>query len=548
MVLSKAAGEADPASIVSLLETAEATIKQHNIEPTVLIAKWLQKANDDPVGANRDAVEHAHRMGVPDIDAEVQKLVHGTPYPFIRFTGKPTHNIQKVNIVSSVEVQLSPPDTEMNPNDIQRPLESEQRNTTTQAPSKYADPAKRKRKQSQYKNGGERSKSSKLSTKSGSKSASPATGFAAESSKSGATREAAATASEPMNVDYTPPLFVGPADPYPLHATLPKWYLEISPSNFNMIQLGKKRTPAMTSLDNLKDCISRCVAIMLRMRLSSVEKLELAKRFDELRDHVHKAESKLDVTKYIIKHTRILTPENGLPRIFKEDADFPNDLKADSYLVYSKWINQDFATNILRGITVVKGDNRGSDCLDPKYRNLHPTSFKVYGNNGLVLGQWWPTQLCTVRDGAHGSSQGGISGAENLGAFSIILSGGGGYHDVDEGDVIQYSGTDGKDGEISLVTQHMITSASLGNEIRVIRSAGLSKSNIHRPECGFRYDGLYKIVPPFKVVDQAKQKHIFTLHRCPGQEPIRCENNLAQRPTKYQIEQFKASKEKFKWS
>jgi hypothetical protein len=531
MVLPKVSREVGPALIVSLLENAEVIIKQRGTEPEVLIAKWLQKVKDDPVGVDKEAEEHAQRMEVTDVDAEVQKLVRGTPHPFILSIQRPAKHTWTEKVVRSVEEQVSSPDTEMNPKDTQTSREFEQCNTATQAPPTKAGPRK-----------------SKLSTKSNSKSASPATAFAAESSKSGADREAAATAGGPMNVDHTPSLYVRPTDPYPVYAALPKWYLEISPTNFNMMQLGKKRTQSMTSLDSLKDCISRCVALISQMRLSSAEKLELAKKFNELRDHVHKAESKLEVTKYIMKHTRILTPENGLPRILKADAGFPNDLKANSYLVYSKWMRQDFSTDILRGITVVKGDNRGSDRLDKAYKAAHPTTPKVYGANGLVLGQWWPTQLCTVRDGAHGSTQGGITGAEDLGAFSIILSGGGGYHDIDKGDFIQYSGTDGKDGEISLVTQHMITSASLGNEIRVIRSSGLSKTNTYRPECGFRYDGLYKIVPPFKVVDKAKQKHLFTLHRCPGQEPIRCGNNFAQRPTSYEVAQLKKSKEKYKWS
>lgn len=37
--------------------------------------------------------------------------------------------------------------------------------------------------------------------------------------------------------------------------------------------------------------------------------------------------------------------------------------------------------------------------IDPTYPKVDP---KQFGNNGLVVGQWWPKQAATVRDGAHG--------------------------------------------------------------------------------------------------------------------------------------------------
>jgi hypothetical protein len=49
---------------------------------------------------------------------------------------------------------------------------------------------------------------------------------------------------------------------------------------------------------------------------------------------------------------------------------------------------------------------------------------------------------CTVRDGVHGAAQGGIYGKAGKGAYSIVLSGGNHYSDVNKGDTIWYSGTD----------------------------------------------------------------------------------------------------------
>jgi hypothetical protein len=34
-------------------------------------------------------------------------------------------------------------------------------------------------------------------------------------------------------------------------------------------------------------------------------------------------------------------------------------------------------------------------------------SADVFGNNGLSVGDWWPYQLCALRDGVHDSRQTG---------------------------------------------------------------------------------------------------------------------------------------------
>jgi len=192
----------------------------------------------------------------------------------------------------------------------------------------------------------------------------------------------------------------------------------------------------------------------------------------------------------------------------------------------------------------VKGKDRNGDRLESAYRSKHPTTAKYHGEGELILGQWWPTQLCTVRDGAHGSSQGGIYGDKEEGTYSIVLSGGGGYHDKDEGDIIEYSGTEGKDFTPTDATLSMIKSAELGNEFRVIRSSQLIKKNPHRPEVGLRYDGLYTI-KSFQLVDKGTQIHRFLLERCPGQEPIRSGQNASTRPTFYEISEYEQTKEKW---
>lgn len=137
----------------------------------------------------------------------------------------------------------------------------------------------------------------------------------------------------------------------------------------------------------------------------------------------------------------------------------------------------------------------------------------------------------------------GIFGEKDNGAYSIVLSGGNGYHDQDDGDAIEYSGTEGKDGKPTENTLHLITSARIGNPIRVIRSAQLRKTNKYRPELGLRYDGLYT-VKSYMLVNDNKAMYRFKLQRCGDQEPIRCEDNAARRPTLYEVQEYKKLKEK----
>jgi hypothetical protein len=130
----------------------------------------------------------------------------------------------------------------------------------------------------------------------------------------------------------------------------------------------------------------------------------------------------------------------------------------------------------------------------------------------------------------------GIFGDKEKGTYSIVLSGGG-YHDVDNGESIEYSGTDGKNFTATEATSQMITSAKLGNPIRVIRSAQLHKGNEYRPERGLRYDGLY-VIKSYKEVDKAAQKYRFSLERCPGQAPIRCGDGNSRRPTIFEMHEY----------
>ena len=98
----------------------------------------------------------------------------------------------------------------------------------------------------------------------------------------------------------------------------------------------------------------------------------------------------------------------------------------------------DFDPNLLRGIDTTKGvleksgKKRTTHKLKPDYQ--HKRNANVFGSNGLTNGQWWPSRLCALRDGAHGEVEAGICGLKDNGAFAVVVAEGS-YADEDNGDV-----------------------------------------------------------------------------------------------------------------
>ena len=98
----------------------------------------------------------------------------------------------------------------------------------------------------------------------------------------------------------------------------------------------------------------------------------------------------------------------------------------------------------------------------------------------------------------HLQRQGGITGSQEEGAESIVVSGG--YEDdQDFGDEIIYTGQGGRDESGKQIADQTLSRGNMAlakNEIdslpvRVIR--GAHKGNIFAPESGYRYDGLYRV-------------------------------------------------------
>ncbi|KAK4906581.1 hypothetical protein LTR49_024277 [Elasticomyces elasticus] len=213
---------------------------------------------------------------------------------------------------------------------------------------------------------------------------------------------------------------------------------------------------------------------------------------------------------------------------------------ADAEELYNKWCLQDFETDLLRGIVrgapASKNVERRVDSIDEKYKGR--ASWIFHGNGLLLNGQWWPTQLTTVRDGAHGAMIAGISGAAGEGAYSCVMSSGHGYEDEDHGEWVLYCGTDSTDGKITDATLRMLESKENGKPVRIIRSHNLHSP--FAPEIGFS-----KVVSS-KALDKSdstRRRHQFRLERVLGQAPIRSQEP-EKRPTAQEIKAHKDDKEK----
>jgi hypothetical protein len=189
-----------------------------------------------------------------------------------------------------------------------------------------------------------------------------------------------------------------------------------------------------------------------------------------------------------------------------------------------------FTTDLLRGIkvscrsNVAKKDSGWSIESDK-------IPWKYHGNGFLVNGQWWPRQICAVRDGAHGYLVGGISGIKGEGAVSVVMSGDE-YHleDRDDGEEVWYCGTKAKErsSEPTEFTKHLLDSVNSGKPVRLMRSSNLYGSKF-KPSEGFRYDGLYDVVGE-ELLDPDTHHYRFHLIRRKGQSPIRYQG-LGARPT-----------------
>uniref|UniRef100_A0A8D8VVT0 RING-type E3 ubiquitin transferase n=1 Tax=Cacopsylla melanoneura TaxID=428564 RepID=A0A8D8VVT0_9HEMI len=145
---------------------------------------------------------------------------------------------------------------------------------------------------------------------------------------------------------------------------------------------------------------------------------------------------------------------------------------------------------------------------------------------GIEVGQTFLYRVQASEAGVHRPHVSGIHGREDVGAFSLVLSGG--YEDdVDDGDSFLYTGSGGRDLSGNRRTNVQSSDQTLtrmnkalakncnaplddekGNEavnwkkgkpVRVMRNANAAKHSKYAPKEGNRYDGIYKIVKYYPV-------------------------------------------------
>ena len=231
---------------------------------------------------------------------------------------------------------------------------------------------------------------------------------------------------------------------------------------------------------------------------------------------------------------------SAAPRPAREAVDY---LPASDHPIYGD-------RGIMAGVIITKSNVSDESKHARTVYRRHPffpqKSAQVFGHNGLAVGSWWPLQIAALVHGAHGSSQGGISGsARSGGAYSIVVSGGNAqYHELDDdrGDVVFYTGSRSHANRdpnafaepVSHFTQALIASWKSGKPVRVLRSAPAGTNYARRaelgpaafpsrwaPALGIRYDGLYTIVDMTAAVNEFGGLYErFELHRKGSQTPL----------------------------
>ncbi|KAL2027707.1 hypothetical protein VTO58DRAFT_110395 [Aureobasidium pullulans] len=199
--------------------------------------------------------------------------------------------------------------------------------------------------------------------------------------------------------------------------------------------------------------------------------------FEKINDGIHRAFF-LDLNATTIRKRRLLHNDTGLPRVFcstlSGGVEYPWYLKEDAAELYIKWWSRDTDPGLFRGIRLGRqknvrlGREATVDRFLPGYTGRRHGDF--HGNGPLRNGQWWPSQLCAMRDGAHNATVTGICG-NSIGAFSCVMSGGS-YPNIDRGEEVWYYGTESEDPTRPTdSTQYMINS-SRSHEPTPIGSSG----------------------------------------------------------------------------
>lgn len=175
-----------------------------------------------------------------------------------------------------------------------------------------------------------------------------------------------------------------------------------------------------------------------------------------------------------------------------------------------------------------------------KYNTIDPDNFaksivlnpytvqigsKVYGDNGIPMGQMYLRQMAALAQGAHGSSQSGIAGSAEDGAYSVIVTGRYKGLEKDGLERFEYCATGSMDNTFkdSLIESQGLkalrTSLATKKPVRVLR--GQNADFPYAPQFGFRYDGLYAVVEEKRRTKTKGGLYaVFVLERVKDQEAV----------------------------
>jgi putative restriction endonuclease len=130
---------------------------------------------------------------------------------------------------------------------------------------------------------------------------------------------------------------------------------------------------------------------------------------------------------------------------------------------------------------------------------------------GIKEGHWFEGRKEMMPTSFHRRWGSGFDGNSNEGTSAIVLSGGGGYDDKDEGDEIIYTGAGGNGTKPGKQTTDqtwenpgnagLLKSMNEGLPVRVIR--GYKNESKFSPKSGYSYAGLYSVVDAWEEIGKS---------------------------------------------
>lgn len=181
----------------------------------------------------------------------------------------------------------------------------------------------------------------------------------------------------------------------------PDWYNTINP---------KERVPR-GDLQDLKYLLT----LIDNMQQDAKTGKDVTQMLNNIRQRLRQMEFLPSLSLVLVKKSGLLH-HGGLPLIFENRVQgvlFPSDIRADADILFRKWMSGQIDPHLLRGIvttvrTAKEGKASKSHSRDKDFTGKVSCNYVGAGN--LVNGQWWPLQLCAMRDGAHGEVEAGIHG------------------------------------------------------------------------------------------------------------------------------------------